>query len=132
MPAPLVAILDAGERSHVRCRETLAAVRLPLVTTWPAFTEAMYLLGDAGGWAAQKALWQMRTTGRLEVSELEAEQIRRSEKLMEKYSDRPMDLADATIVALAEKRALRRIFSLDADFHIYRFRERQHFDVVPS
>jgi putative transposase len=34
--------------------EALEQLRGPLLTTWPAFTEAMYLLGEAGGWRAQK------------------------------------------------------------------------------
>lgn len=36
--------------------------------------------------------------------------------LMEKYRDTPMDLADASLVALAETRGLKRIFTLDSDF----------------
>lgn len=50
---------------------------------------------------------------------------------MERYADRPMDLADATLVALAEERNEKRIFTLDGDFHIYRRNTRQHFDVIP-
>jgi len=43
-----------------------------------------------------------------------------------------MDLADATLVALAEDRELRRIFTLDADFHVYRLKGRRGFEVVPA
>jgi hypothetical protein len=50
---------------------------------------------------------------------------------METYADRPMDLADATLVALAEERGIARIFSLDGDFHIYRIKGRRRFEVVP-
>ena len=57
--------------------------------------------------------------------------IERAAELMERYSDRPMDLADATLVALAEDRSLKRIFTLDNDFHIYRLHDREHFEVVP-
>ncbi|MGE3595451.1 MAG: hypothetical protein AB7N70_07850 [Dehalococcoidia bacterium] len=39
-------------------------------------------------------------------------------ELMEKYQDRPMDLADASLVAAAERLEQRRIFTLDDDFHI--------------
>jgi predicted nucleic acid-binding protein len=42
-----------------------------------------------------------------------------------------MDLADATLVALAEERGLSRIFTLDADFHVYRLHGRRRFDVIP-
>jgi predicted nucleic acid-binding protein len=43
-----------------------------------------------------------------------------------------MDLADATLVALAEERGRRRVFTLDADFHIYRLHGRQRFEVIPG
>ncbi|MGH3545477.1 MAG: hypothetical protein ACRDPW_06085 [Mycobacteriales bacterium] len=43
-----------------------------------------------------------------------------------------MDLADATLVALAEERGYRRIFTLDGDFGIYRIHGRLKFEVVPS
>lgn len=35
---PLVALLDADEPDHQRCREALDLLSLPLLTTWPAFT----------------------------------------------------------------------------------------------
>lgn len=51
---------------------------------------------------------------------------------MKRYADRPMDLADATLVALAEERKLTRIFTLDADFRIYRIKGRKRFEVIPA
>ena len=53
---PLIALIDRGEPDHARCVAALTQITLPLVTTWPAFTEAMYLLGEAGGWMGQQAL----------------------------------------------------------------------------
>lgn len=61
---PLVALLDADDPSHTAC--VAAARRLssgPLLTTWPCFTEAMYLLGEVGGYVYQTALWSLRSTG---------------------------------------------------------------------
>jgi len=52
--------------------------------------------------------------------------------LMEKYRDVPMSLADATLVAVAEQLELSRVFTLDPDFRIYRYRTRGHFTVVPD
>lgn len=129
---PLVALLDAGEDDHELCVLSLRALSLPLVTTWPAFTEAMYLLGRAGGFAGQQALWTLRARRRLEIVDLSRATVDRSAALMEKYSDRPMDLADATLVALAEERGLKRIFTLDGDFRIYRLHGRASFDIVPG
>jgi uncharacterized protein len=103
-----------------------------MLTTWPAFTEAMYLVGEAGGWVAQEALWSLLANGDLEIAPQPREDCRRMRALMHKYRDRPMDLADASLVVLAENRGLRDIFTLDhADFHIYRLHRRQPFRLWP-
>jgi len=55
----------------------------------------------------------------------------RIRSLMEKYRDVPMDLADASLVALAQTRGIRRIFTLDSDFYVYRLNGRDSFEVIP-
>jgi predicted nucleic acid-binding protein len=129
---PLIALIDADDPDHVRCVEALDRLRLPMVTTWPAFTEAMYLLGRASDWRAQNALWRLQQRQDLLVPELSGAALKRAAQLMAKYADRPMDLADATLVALAEERDDNRIFTLDGDFHVYRFKGRRRFDVIPA
>lgn len=129
---PLVALIDADEADHDRCREALSRLQLPLLTTWPAFTEAMYLLSRAGGTTGRDALWRLLTTGRLRIAELSATSVERARQLMDKYADLPMDLADATLVALAEQRRERRIFTLDDDFRVYRLHGRGHFEIIPA
>jgi uncharacterized protein len=103
-----------------------------MVTTWPVLTEAMYLLGDAAGWVAQRALWQMIERNALEVAQLSANDVARTRALMEKYSDTPMGIADATLVAIAEANGLKRVFTLDSDFRVYRYRGRESFEIVPA
>lgn len=103
----------------------------PLLVTWPVFTEAMYLLGDAGGWKAQEALWSLVLRSDMEIAALSDSAVARTRWLMNKYRDRPMGLADATLVALAEERDLKQIFTLDSDFDIYRIRGRQRFNRIP-
>lgn len=95
-----------------------------------AFAEAMYLVGR-DGWRGQEQLWQLERNGRLTIRELSAEQIGRSFDLMLQYRDVPMDLADATLVALAESLGERRIFTLDSDFLIYRTRAGEALELVP-
>jgi predicted nucleic acid-binding protein len=129
---PLVALLDADEPDHRRCRQALDTLRLPLLTTWPAFTEAMYLIGRAGRWTGQQALWRLVRRGDLVIATPSAESTERAAQLMETYADRPMDLADATLVALAEERKITQIFTLDADFHVYRLKGRRRLGVVPE
>jgi len=128
---PLIALIDAGETDHARCREEVARVVLPLLTTWPAFTEAIYLLGQAGGWPGQHALWQMLERDTLVIAELGPELQSRCAELMNRYQDHPMDLADATLVALAEDRGLQTIFSLDEHFRSYQLRGGRFLSAIP-
>lgn len=128
---PLIALIDAGEPDHERCKALLAEIQLPLLTTWPAFTEAMYLLGRAAGWQGQEALWRLLLRNDLEIASVAPDSNRRAAKLMKRYADLPMDLADATLVALAEERGMTRIFTLDSDFYIYRLHGRKRFEVTP-
>jgi predicted nucleic acid-binding protein len=51
--------------------------------------------------------------------------------LMEKYSDTPMDLADASLVAAAETLDERHIFTLDNDFRIYQLNGTISFEIIP-
>jgi predicted nucleic acid-binding protein len=128
---PLVALIDADEPDHEACLLALEAAEPPLLTTWPAFTEAMYLLGRAGGAAGQQALWRLPLSERLKIVDLSREALKRSAVLMAKYADRPMDLADATLVALAEETGERRIVTLDDDFQTYRIHGRGRFRITP-
>lgn len=128
---PLVALIDADEDDHQLCRTVLGQLQLPMVTAWPVFTEAMYLLSRAGGPAGREALWRLVLTGRLVVLDLSRSAVERSADLMSIYADLPMHLADATLVALAEERGHRRMFTLDSDFQVYRLNGRKRFEVVP-
>lgn len=129
---PLIAFVNKNDPNHRRCLDT--AKRLPagpLVTTWPCFTEAMYLVFQAGGYPAQAELWRWRTAGRLSLHDLTGEEVDRMAALMEKYKDRPMDLADASLIAAAERLGLRRIFTLDSDFYIYRLLDGSALECIP-
>lgn len=101
-----------------------------MATTWPVLTEAFYLLEDAGR-GAQEALIELVVAGRVAVYDVA--DPRRVHELLHKYADRPMDLADATLVALAEQLRSYQVFTLDrTDFSIYRAHGRRSFDVIPS
>lgn len=129
---PLIAVIDADEPDHRACLEALDLLAMPLTTTWPVFTEAMYLLTRSGGIQGQRALWRLVLTGRLVIADLSPSCLERSARLMDQYADRPMDLADATLVAFAEEHGQRRVFTLDSDFDAYRARGRQRFEVIPA
>ena len=126
---PLVALLDRGDSKHMECVAALKRLHAPLVTVWPAFTEAMYLLRES--WPAQKALWSRLETHALDLAPLEEADAPRLRELMEKYRDLPMDLADAALVRVAERESLTEIFTLDRKhFAIYRPGRRRRFSIV--
>ena len=91
----------------------------------------MYLLGAVGGYRYQAALLRFRAAGRLILHDLTAAEADRMAALMEKYQDTPMDLADASLIAVAESRSLRRVFTTDSDFRIYRPADGSALDVIP-
>lgn len=128
---PLIALIDAGEPEHQQCVDALDGLALPLLTTWPAFTEAIYLLGRSSGWPGQDALWRMLRRDALVVAPQEDDLTRRTADLMEEYNDHPMDLADATLVAVAEARDIHTIFTLDTHFRTYQLRGGRFLDIVP-
>jgi uncharacterized protein len=127
---PLVALVDADDQFHKKCVAALKAVREPLATVWPPMTEAMYLLSDLP--RAQEALWDMLARGALQLLPLDLADVPRLRELMNKYADRPMDLADAALVRVAEREGIRKIFSIDrADFNVYRLHGRVRPSIIP-
>jgi len=126
---PLVALLHRDDRDHARCVAALRGARTALVTTWPPLTEAMYLLNFSAG--AQDALLEMVERGALRVLPIEESDISRIRALIRKYRDLPMDLADATLVRVAEREGIQQVFTLDRrDFTTYRV-GRRAFAIIP-
>src|SRR5437899_3318467 len=98
---PLVALIDADDEHHDRCIVASTSIREPMLTVWPAFTEAMYLLRFS--LQAQDALWEYLEKRTLRIGDLDADDCARMRYLMRKYRDLPMDLADAGLVCIAER-----------------------------
>jgi len=126
---PLVALVDADDQHHVSCVAALKRVREPLGTVWPALTEAMYLLADQP--RAQDALWEMLARG-VTLLALDMSDVPRVRELMRKYADRSIDLADACILAVAEREEIHTIFTVDRkDFGVYRLHGRRRPTLIP-
>lgn len=127
---PLVALVDADDQHHARCVAALKGLREPLATVWPPLVEAMYLLSDLP--LAQEALWEMLDRRAVLLFPLDSSDIPRIRELMLKYVNRPMDLADAALLRVAEREGLRKIFTVDrADFSVYRLHNRIRPSLIP-
>jgi uncharacterized protein len=127
---PLVALLSANDQHRTACTEALRTIRQPLMTVWPTVTEATHLLA---GWpTAQAALLQRLESGGLGLLQLDRTDVPRIRELMGKYGDRPMDLADAALVRVAERERIDTIFTVDrTDFRVYRLNGRTRFRMIP-
>jgi predicted nucleic acid-binding protein len=127
---PLVALLDRSDDHHQKVVTALERIQERLVSVWPVVVEAMYLL--AFSWSAQKALWEILETGAIELLPLHDDDIPHLKRLMEKYRDLPMDLADAALVRVAEREGIRRVLTLDRrDFSTYRLARKGSFTLLP-
>jgi len=120
---PLVAYFNRRDRWHRWVAEQMAALHPPLITCEPVLTEACFLIQRSGGKPAELLAWITR--GVLEIGiniESDAVEIAR---LMNRYRDTPMSLADACLVRLTERIPDCRLFTLDSDFAHYRRSGRQ-------
>ena len=70
--------------------------------------------------------------GSLVVYDLSPRAVVRLPLLMHQYRDLPMDMADASLVAIAEERRLRQVFTLDSDFGVYRLPNGATFELIPA
>lgn len=127
---PLVALLNASDAHHELCKVALQSIDEPMLTVWPALTEAMYLLRFS--LEAQEAVFGDVERGTLLTADLTTDDCTRMRHLMRKYRDLPMDLADAALVAVAERERIPKIFTLDRkDFEVYRPTGIRRFDIIP-
>jgi predicted nucleic acid-binding protein len=123
----IVAIVDARDRSHQRCREALDAMRIPLATSAAVLAETFHLLAAH----EVEAAWRFLTSGIVTLLPIEDADAPELKRLMLRYADRPMDFADATLVRLAEREGLTTILTVDRDFDVYRIGGRKAFRVLP-
>jgi predicted nucleic acid-binding protein len=115
---PLVAFFDRAERHHNWVVKRIEKVEPPLLTCEAVLAETMYLIARYP--AAQGALFELLNNGAIQIAFRLDEHVDALRKLLEKYRDLPMSLADACIVRMAEIHERHAILTLDADFSVYR------------
>ncbi len=126
---PIVALFDKNDNKHHTCVETFKAIQEPLITTWPVITESFHLLGFSR--TVQDDLWEFMERGTVLIYDLDKTLMKTCRELMRKYHDLPMDLADASLVAMADAENIRTIFTLDKDFKVYKTKQNKHFKLLP-
>jgi predicted nucleic acid-binding protein len=126
---PLVALLSRSDANHERARRMFAEAAPPLRCCEAVLAEACFLMRrvHAGGPAEVLALGRR---GVYSVALSIEEHWLSFEKLLKKYADRPISLADACLIRCAEIYNEARIFTFDDDFRVYRWARARRFELL--
>jgi uncharacterized protein len=120
----LVALLSRRDRHHRWAAAQAPRVAPPWMTCEAVLSEAFHLLGPAG---EPRLAELLRRGAVVSTFELGAE-LEPVLKLLHKYANLPISLADACLVRMTETLADAVVLTTDDDFRIYRRHSRQ---VVP-
>ena len=128
---PLVAILSRNDAHHERCVGTMRDVAAPLLTCWPVIAEAAWLLRHQPV-AVRRMLAGFRAgwLGLVQLDEQAAEALAR---IMRRYQTLGAQLADATLLYLADRERLDTVFTLDRrNFSVYRLAGNRRLCLLPG
>jgi len=124
-----IALGNNGDRYHSRAIQVISTLREPLITTYPVITETSYLLARDAGLSVQFEFLTEVANGTFPVFDFQRQHLSRMVELMRRYANLPMDLADASLVVLAEHLGHGRILTCDRrDFSIYRWNNNNPFE----
>ena len=123
-----LALASRRDSVHGRAIALVKTLTEPLLTTWPVMTETCHLLVTRVSVEASVRFIANYQRGTFRVENMPNECGERLLALMQRYADLPMDLADASLVLLAEQVGHGRIVSTDRrDFKTYRWKNRKPF-----
>jgi len=115
---PLIALFDKDDNYHDSIKSFLESYNGVLYTSWPVITEVLHMLNFNVNVQIDFLKWIKM--GALDIIQLSQSHISRIIELSEKYSDIPMDFADATLIIISEIKNIDDIISIDSDFYIYK------------
>lgn len=128
---PLVAILNRLDSHHRECHQQGLEFSQPLLTTWPVIAEAAWLLRKVPGGVS--GLLKMVCAGLVECYPLDAAAAKWMDELLAKYADQNVQLADASLLYVAEREQIENVFTLDRrDFLLYRLAGKRPLRLFPE
>lgn len=124
---PIVALLNRRDRHHAWVREVLDTIEPPVFTCEAVISEACFVLGRLAG--GQDAVLELLSSNVVKLDFRMLPEIDALRRLMRKFANVPMSVADACLVRMTELDAESVIVTLDGDFRVYRRNRRQ---VIPT
>jgi len=125
---PIVALLNRNDRFHRWTTDQMAILNPPLYSCESVVSEACFRLQQAH--LKVSGIFELIDRKVLMISFELRDEYSKVADLMQKYSNLPMDLADACLVAMADKLPDARVLTLDGDFLIYRKSTRQMIPTI--
>jgi uncharacterized protein len=125
----IVALLDRSEHHHRACAEAVARLDCPLVTCEAVIAESCYLVRNLRG--AAEAILQNVAAGIFQIPFVLMQEAGAVRRIVEKYRDRRISLADACLIHLASASGSGAILTLDSDFETYRWGKNKVFQRIP-
>jgi len=119
---PLVALFNGRDRHHGAAKAFLQRSSGGLVTNPAVITEVTFLLDFSVETQTEFLLWAI---GGVDIDRETAADLPRIIEIMKKYADLPADLADASLLALCERRRIASIATVDKHFDTYRTLDRK-------
>lgn len=123
---PLIALFDKDDKYHTSVINFLKQFNGNLITTWPVITEVSHLLSFNVNVQIDFLEWLKREA--VKIINLEFEHLDKIIQLSKKYSDVPMDLADSSLIVIAELTGINDIISIDNDYYVYRTKNKKAFN----
>jgi uncharacterized protein len=125
---PLVAFLVRRDMHHGWVRDQFARLSAPLISCEAALAEAAHLIRRAGG--TLDFFFEAMRRGQLSCPFRLDEEADAVQRLLDRYRDLPVSLADACLVRMAELYESSAVLTLDRDFSVYRKNGRQMIRLI--
>jgi predicted nucleic acid-binding protein len=109
----IYALYDADDQHHAECQAVVSEEQGPLFLPSALLSEIDYLLATRLGFEAALDFIDSIQTGAFTLVGLTAEDLVRCRELVSQYRDLPLGLADACVVAVAERLRLQTLFTVD-------------------
>jgi hypothetical protein len=125
---PLIALFDKDDKYHNSVIKFLKKFDGQLITSWPVITEVTHLLSFNVNVQIDFLEWLKREA--VTIINLENIHLERIIQLSKKYSDVPMDLADSSLIVIAELTNITDIITIDSDYYIYRTKNKKSLNNI--
>src|SRR5262245_55484159 len=129
----ILSAIDAAQKAHARCAAALKKSRPPFLLSPFVLAELDYLLSTRIGVEAELAFLDQVTAGAYQLEAFTAADVARAAEIVDRYREHPIGLADASLVVLSERHAVRDILTLDErHFRSLRAHQSKPFRILPS